>query len=61
MAPLESCGMMTILASTGAAKVMDKVIPELNGKITGMAFPCPCPHCISSGSDLPPGESYQIG
>jgi len=32
-----------IPASTGAAKAVTKVIPELNGKLTGMAFRVPVP------------------
>ena len=32
-----------IPASTGAAKAVGKVIPALNGKLTGMAFRVPVP------------------
>merc|ERR1719424_1028384 len=32
-----------IPSSTGAAKAVGKVIPDLNGKLTGMAFRVPTP------------------
>ena len=50
-----------IPSSTGAAKAVGKVIPELNGKLTGMAFRVPTPNVsvVDLTVNLKKGASYQ--
>jgi len=49
-----------IPASTGAAKAVGKVIPDLNGKLTGMAFRIPAPDVsvVDLTAELNNGASY---
>ena len=50
-----------IPSSTGAAKAVGKVIPELNGKLTGMAFRVPTPNVsvVDLTVNLAKGASYK--
>ena len=50
-----------IPSSTGAAKAVGKVIPELNGKLTGMAFRVPTPNVsvVDLTVRLEKGTSYE--
>jgi glyceraldehyde 3-phosphate dehydrogenase len=50
-----------IPSSTGAAKAVGKVIPDLNGKITGMAFRVPTPNVsvVDLTARLSKGAKYE--
>merc|ERR1712134_248301 len=50
-----------IPSSTGAAKAVGKVIPELNGKLTGMAFRVPTANVsvVDLTARLDKGEDYE--
>jgi glyceraldehyde 3-phosphate dehydrogenase len=54
-------GQNIIHSSTGAAKAVGKVIPELNGKLTGMAFRVPTPDVsvVDLTVNLAKGASYE--
>ena len=47
-----------IPSTTGAAKAVGEVLPEVKGKLTGMSFRVPTPDRLRRGPDRPHGQGH---